>query len=107
VLGRGLILPLGHFRSPSVGRSRLLSPASGLGVDITGQDDRVQGQPAGEGRDPSDGDDDILAPAEHQAAVDDHPEEFLVGPQGNLLNHDQDGQPANRSGIGHRWRCQA
>src|SRR5215217_9704508 len=99
VLGRGLILPLGHFRSPSVGRSRLLSPASGLGVEVTGQDDRVQGQPAGECRDPSNGDDDILAPAEHQAAVDDDPEEFLVGPHGNLLNQDQDGQPANRSEL--------
>ena len=47
VLGRGFILPLGRFRSPSVGRSRLLSPAGGFGVEVAGQDDRVQGQPAG------------------------------------------------------------
>jgi hypothetical protein len=65
VLGRGFILPLGHFRSPPVGRSRLLSPAGGFGVEVTGQDDRVQGQPAGECRDPSNRDDDILASAEH------------------------------------------
>jgi hypothetical protein len=97
--GRCDAFPLGHFRSPSVSRSRLLSPAGGFGVEVAGQDDHVQGQPAGEGRDPSNGDDDILAPAEHQAAVDDDPEEFLVGPQGNLLNHDQDGQPANRSEL--------
>jgi hypothetical protein len=107
VLGRGLVLPLGHFRSPSVSRSRLLSPAGGFGVEVAGQDDRVQGQPGGEGRDPSNGDDDILVSAEHQAAVDDDPEELLVGPQANLLNHDPDGQPANRSGTGHGWRCQA
>ena len=99
VLGRGLILPLGHFRSLSVGRSRLLSSTGGFGVEVTGQDDRVQGQPAGEGRDPSNSDHDILAPAEHQAAVDDDPEELFVGPQGNLLNHDQDGQLANRSEL--------
>jgi hypothetical protein len=99
LLGRGLILPLGRFRSPSVGRSRLLSPTGGFGVDVAGQDDRVQGQPSGECGDPSNGDDDILAPAEHQAAVDDDPEELLVGPQGNLLNHDQDGQLTNRSEL--------
>jgi hypothetical protein len=33
--------------------------------------------------------------------VDDDPQELLVGPHGNLLSHDQDGQPANRSGTGN------
>ena len=45
VLGRGLILSLGQLRSLPVGRSRLFSPAGRFGVDVTGQDDRVQGQP--------------------------------------------------------------
>jgi hypothetical protein len=36
VLGCGLILSLGHFRSPPVGRSRRLSPAGGFGVEVTG-----------------------------------------------------------------------
>jgi hypothetical protein len=56
----------------------------GLGVDIAGQDDRVQGQPGGEDCDPSKGGDDILASVQDQAAVDHDPEEFAVGPHGNL-----------------------
>jgi hypothetical protein len=62
----------------------VLSSACGLGVDTAGQDDRVQGQSGGEGRDSSKGGDDMLASAEHQAAVDHDPEELLVGPHGNL-----------------------
>ena len=54
--------------------------------------------PLGNAGDPSNGDDDILTSAEHQAAVDDDPEEFLVGPHGNLLNQDQDGQPGQSLG---------
>ena len=55
--------------------------------------------PLGNAGDPSNGDDDILTSAEQQAAVDNDPEELLVGPQGNLLNHDQDGQLATRSEL--------
>jgi hypothetical protein len=65
----------------------MLSSAGGLGVDFAGQDDRVKGQPAGERRDPSNGGDDIVAPAEHKTAVDDDPEELLVRPQSILLDH--------------------
>src|SRR4029450_4888376 len=38
----------------------------------------------GEGPDPSKGRDDILAPAEHKAAVDHDPEQPVVGPHRNL-----------------------
>jgi len=55
-----------------------------LGVDAAGQDDGVQDQPSGEGRDPSKGSDDILASVQHQAAVDDNTEELVVRPHGNL-----------------------
>jgi hypothetical protein len=65
VLGCGLLLPLGRGRGPSVGGCRMLSSACGLGVDTAGQDDRVQDQPCGEGRDPSNSGDDILASAQH------------------------------------------
>src|SRR5215207_10816606 len=89
VLGCGFGLPLGCLRSPSVGRCCVLSSACGFGMDVASQDDGVQGQPSGECRDPSNGGDDILASAQHQAAVDDNPEELPVGPQGNLLIQDQ------------------
>ncbi|HEY4724864.1 MAG TPA: hypothetical protein VIJ13_02660, partial [Actinomycetota bacterium] len=81
----------------------MLPSACGLGVDVAGQDDRVQDQPSGEGRDPSNGRDDILASVQHEAAVDHDPEEVVVGPHGNLLHNDKDDQPANRSGTGHCW----
>jgi hypothetical protein len=61
VLGCGLFLPLGRFRGPSFGRCSLLSSACGFGTDVASQDNGVQGQPSGERRDPSNGDDDILA----------------------------------------------
>jgi hypothetical protein len=80
----------------------MLSSACGLGVDVAGQDDRVQGEPGGEGRDPSKGGDDVPAPAEDQAAVDHDPEKLVVGPHGNLLHHGRDDQPARRWGAG-RW----
>jgi hypothetical protein len=87
VLGRRLGLQLGCFRGPPLGRCRMLSSAGGLGVDIAGQDDRVQGQPSGERRDPPNGGDDVVAPAEHKTTVDDDPEELLVRPQCILLAH--------------------
>ena len=65
VLGRGLVLPLGRFRSPSSGRCGVLSSACGFGTEVASQDDGVQGQPSGECRDPSNGGDDILALAQH------------------------------------------
>jgi len=65
---------------------RMGSSAGGFGLDVAGQDDGVQDQTFGECRDPSNGGDDVLASAQHQAAVNDNPEELPVGPQGNLLN---------------------
>jgi len=64
------------------------SSAGGFGLDVAGQDDGVQGQASGEGGHSPNGDDDIPASAQHQAAVYDDPEELLVGPHGNLLDHD-------------------
>jgi len=84
VLGCGLVRPLGRGRGPTVGGCRMLSSACGLGVDAAGQDDGVQDQPSGEGRDPSKGSDDILASVQHQAAVDDNTDELVVRPHGNL-----------------------
>jgi hypothetical protein len=97
VLGCGLVLPLGRLRSLSLGRCGVLSSACGFGMDVASQDNGVQGQPSGVCRDPSNGGNDTLASAQHQAAVDDNPEELPVGPQGNLLNP-QD-QPATCSEL--------
>ena len=72
----------------------MLSSARGFGVDFAGQDDRVQDQPSREGRDPSKRGDDMLASAEDQAAVDHHPEEFVVGPHGNLRTTVSTGAPS-------------
>jgi hypothetical protein len=64
----------------------MLSSARGLGVDSAGQDDGVQDQPCGEGRDPSKSGHNVLASVQHQAAVDHDPEEFVVRLHGNLLH---------------------
>jgi hypothetical protein len=78
----------------------MLPSARRLGVDTAGQHDGVQDQPRGEGRDPSKRGDNILAAAQHQAAVDHDPEEFTVGLHDTSCIHGQPDQPANRSGPG-------
>jgi hypothetical protein len=76
-LGRGIAYtsPSWLERPPQ----RLTVPPRRCGSPGAGT--RVQGQPSGECRDPSNGGSDILAPAEYQAAVDDDPKELLVGPK--------------------------
>jgi len=102
VLGCGLVLLLGCFGSPPLRRCRMLSSACGLGVDVAGQDDRVQGQPSGERRDPSNGGNDIVASAEHKTAVDDDPEELLVRSQGILLEEITTTSPPRTRSWKHR-----
>jgi len=102
VLGCGLVVLLGCFRSPPLGRCRMLSSARGLGVDIAGQDDRVQGQPSGERRDSSNGGNDIVASAEHKTAMDNDPEELLVRPHGILLEEITTTSPPRARSRKHR-----
>jgi hypothetical protein len=81
LLGCSLFLLLSRGRGPSLGSCRMGSSACGFGVEVAGQDDGVQGQSSGERGDPSKSGDNILASAQHQAAVDNDPEE-LFGRQG-------------------------
>jgi hypothetical protein len=58
----------------------------GTPVDLTSsrEDDDVEAQSSREHCDPAKGGHDILAASQHQTAVDDDAEQFLVGPHGNL-----------------------
>jgi hypothetical protein len=72
-------------------RGRSLDPGIALpaicrfGVHSTREDHRVEAEPGGKRCDPSKGGYHILVASQHQAAVDDDPEQLLVGLHGILL----------------------
>jgi hypothetical protein len=69
---------------PGGGYGVVLAAIGRLGVHITREDNRVKAQSGGERGDQSEGGYDIFAVSQHQAAMDDDPEQLLVGPHGNL-----------------------
>lgn len=79
--GGRLVLLLGRGIGRTMVAGLALPPSRRLGVHAMGEHHHVQTEPRGERGDPPDGGHHPGAPSQHQAAVDDHSEQVLIGLQ--------------------------